>query len=644
MAKLHEKKRFDSRSQAKGKIYLMFLWKLVVKIGIISFFLPLNPAFGTANARFHYIWGQKHPSFTKTFIAATEEQKRTALIIGNSDYQKTGRLPNPVNDATDMAKALQELGFDVILLEDATLRQMGEALNEFHAKLSQGGVGVFYYAGHGMQLDSENYLIPIDAQLERKQDTPYEALPVGKILGAMEDANNDVNIIILDACRDNAFSRQWQRSSQAEGLAPVQAVRGTYIAYATAPGDVAADGEDRNGTFTAQILRHIKTPNLSVEEMFKRVRQDVLRETNNQQIPWDSSSLVGDFSFNQTSSPVSDPPSTPVATSTPTQEAATSTPTPTQEATKPTPNFTPEATKPTPTPPQEDTTPASNPTPEATKPTPTPSQEATKPTPTPSQEAAISKPEAAQEVIEQEDERGTINDFTQEIALNPKNAEAYNDRAEAYRNSRQYRNAIADLDRAISLNPNFGEAYYNRANAYLNLQKYQEAIADLNQVISFNPDYANGYNNRGVAYLNLQKYQEAIADFDKAIQLDPDFSEAYNSRGTSHYYLKKYQEAIADFDKAIALNPTAESYYNRGNAYRNLKQYPKVFDDYNKALELDPNYAEIYYNRGAIYTELNRYQEAIADLERATQLFCQQKNPNCQKAQATLQQLQTGGN
>lgn len=308
--------RFSSRSQEKGKCYLMFFWKTLIKIGIISLFLPLNPAFGTTTEQLQSIWGQKQSSVTKTFIAATEKQKGTALVIGNSDYQKTGRLPNPVNDATDMAKALTELGFDVILLEDATLRQMGEALNEFHAKLSQGGVGVFYYAGHGMQLDSENYLVPIDAQLDRKQDTPYEALPVGKVIGAMEDADNDVNIIILDACRDNAFSRRWQRSSRVEGLAPVQAVKGTYIAYATAPGDVAADGENRNGTFTAQILKHIKTPNLSVEEMFKRVRQDVLRETNNQQIPWNSSSLVGDFSFNQTLSPVADTPSTPVATST----------------------------------------------------------------------------------------------------------------------------------------------------------------------------------------------------------------------------------------------------------------------------------------------------------------------------------------
>jgi uncharacterized caspase-like protein len=534
------------------------------------------------------------------------------LVIGNSNYQETGQLPNPVNDATDMAQVLRELGFDVILLKDANLSQMGEALDEFHAKLLEGGVGVFYYAGHGMQLDSENYLIPIDAKLERKQDTPYEAQALGKILGAMEDAANNVNIIIIDACRNKPFNRGWQRSSQAEGLAPVQAVRGSYIAYATAPGDVADDGKGRNGTFTAQILKHIKTPNLSVEEMFKRVRQGVLEDTNNQQIPWDSSSLVGEFSFNQTS--------TSVATSTLAPESTTSTSTPASESTAST----------------------STPAPESTTSTSTPASESTASTSTPASESAEKLVQQGLDRVEQGDNQGAIDNFTEGIALNPDDAEAYNNRGEAYRNLRQYQEAIADLDRAISLNPDFAAAYNNRANAYLSLQQYQSAIADFNQVISLNPDYANAYNNRGVAYLNLQQYQEAIADFNKAIALNPDFAAAYNSRGNTYYYLQQYQEAIADFNKAIALNPNyAQAYYNRANAYLNLKQYQKVLADYNKAIELNPNYAEAYYNRGATYSELKKYPEAIADLEKATQLFCQQGNANCQKAQEILRQLQT---
>jgi uncharacterized caspase-like protein/regulator of sirC expression with transglutaminase-like and TPR domain len=590
----------------------MFLLKKLVKIGIISLLLQFNSAPVTAIAQLQPISKQKHSSFRNTFIAASEKEKRTALVIGNSNYQETGQLPNPVNDATDMAQVLRELGFDVILLKDANLSQMGEALDEFHAKLLEGGVGVFYYAGHGMQLDSENYLIPIDAKLERKQDTPYEAQALGKILGAMEDAANNVNIIIIDACRNKPFNRGWQRSSQAEGLAPVQAVRGSYIAYATAPGDVADDGKGRNGTFTAQILKHIKTPNLSVEEMFKRVRQGVLEDTNNQQIPWDSSSLVGEFSFNQTS--------TSVATSTLAPESTTSTSTPASESTAST----------------------STPAPESTTSTSTPASESTASTSTPASESAEKLVQQGLDRVEQGDNQGAIDNFTEGIALNPDDAEAYNNRGEAYRNLRQYQEAIADLDRAISLNPDFAAAYNNRANAYLSLQQYQSAIADFNQVISLNPDYANAYNNRGVAYLNLQQYQEAIADFNKAIALNPDFAAAYNSRGNTYYYLQQYQEAIADFNKAIALNPNyAQAYYNRANAYLNLKQYQKVLADYNKAIELNPNYAEAYYNRGATYSELKKYPEAIADLEKATQLFCQQGNANCQKAQEILRQLQT---
>lgn len=164
-------------------------------------------------------------------------------------------------------------------------------------KLRKGGVGVFYYAGHGIQVEGENYLIPIDAQLNSEKDVNYEALPVGKVQNLMEELGTETNVIILDACRNNPFSRRWYRSTPVRGLAPIQAVSGSYIAFATAPGLVAKDGENRNGTFTSYILKYIKTPNLSIENLFKKVRQNVAKVTNNAQIPWDSSSLINDFSF-----------------------------------------------------------------------------------------------------------------------------------------------------------------------------------------------------------------------------------------------------------------------------------------------------------------------------------------------------------
>ncbi|MBE9208049.1 DUF2808 domain-containing protein [Nostoc sp. LEGE 06077] len=228
-----------------------------------------------------------------------QRQHRTALIIGNSNYKLADTLVNPVNDATDIANSLRQLGFDVTLLKDADLRQMEEAIENFNRHLRQGGVGLFYFAGHGVQVDGENYLIPVSARLEREQDVRYEAMAMGKVLNVMEDANNDVNVIILDACRNNPFARQW-RSLQRGLAAPTQAVKGTLIAYSTAPGKVAFDGDGRNSPYTTALLQNMKAPNLDVEQMFKQVRADVLKTTSGKQTPWESSSLVGSFAFNST--------------------------------------------------------------------------------------------------------------------------------------------------------------------------------------------------------------------------------------------------------------------------------------------------------------------------------------------------------
>jgi hypothetical protein len=244
----------------------------------------------------------------------TQQQKRIALVIGNANYQ-VGKLDTPLNDATDMANALKELGFEVILLKDSSKRQMDDALDQFFTRINQGYVGLFYYAGHGMEVEGENYLIPVNAQIKAEKDIQYESMPLGKILGRMEGAGNRINIVILDACRDNPFRKFWRSSSR--GLtAPVQAASGTLIAFATAPGKVASDGTGRNGLFTSYLLKYIKTPNMEVDLMLRKVRSDVAQNTKDYQVPWTSSSLIGEFAFNQktettpppvTSSPVPNP-------------------------------------------------------------------------------------------------------------------------------------------------------------------------------------------------------------------------------------------------------------------------------------------------------------------------------------------------
>jgi uncharacterized caspase-like protein len=222
--------------------------------------------------------------------------RRVALVIGNSRYQTVDPLDNPVNDATDVASALRALGFEVILETDADLRTMGSALNRFSDLLSQGQVGLFYYAGHGIQFEGQNYLLPVDVSLREDRDLEYVALSLDKVFREMGRANNAINLVILDACRNNPFA---QSGSSVGGLAtPINAASDVLIAYATSPGSVAADGEGRNGTFTAALLEHLPEPGVEVERLLKRVRATVQEKTLGRQVPWTTSSLVGEFAFN----------------------------------------------------------------------------------------------------------------------------------------------------------------------------------------------------------------------------------------------------------------------------------------------------------------------------------------------------------
>jgi uncharacterized caspase-like protein len=219
---------------------------------------------------------------------------RTALVIGNAAYP-TAPLRNPVNDATDMAAALAGLGFEVTLLKNASMQQMEEAVRAFGLKLRGGGMGLFYFAGHGVQVAGENYLVPVNAVIQSEGDVKYGCLNAGLVLAKMEDAGNGPNIVILDACRNNPFARSF-RSAEA-GLARMDAPTGSIIAYATAPGKVAGDGEGRNGLYTQHLLRSIATPGLSIGDLFMNVREGVVRESGKKQVPWENTSLIGRFSF-----------------------------------------------------------------------------------------------------------------------------------------------------------------------------------------------------------------------------------------------------------------------------------------------------------------------------------------------------------
>ena len=220
--------------------------------------------------------------------------KRLALIIGNASYREAP-LRNPVNDARALAAKLRQLGFEVMLGENLQQREMTRLITSFGEKLAGKGVGMFYYAGHGMQVKGRNYLLPVDAQISSEASARSESIDLEQVLDHLSNAGSSFNLVILDACRNNPFERRFRGSTG--GLAQVDAPKGTLIAFATAPGKVAMDGEGKNSTYTTALLRTMAEPGLSVESMFKRVRGEVARVTNDQQIPWESSSLTGDFYF-----------------------------------------------------------------------------------------------------------------------------------------------------------------------------------------------------------------------------------------------------------------------------------------------------------------------------------------------------------
>jgi len=236
----------------------------------------------------------------KIISETTKDNKaeRIALIMGNSKY-KTSPLKNPVNDAEDIAFELEKLGFQVQLGINMTRKEMHFAIRTFGNYIKGGGIGLFYYAGHGMQVKGKNFLIPTDADINSEDEVEYESIDAGLVLRKMESAGNPMNIVLLDACRDNPFARSF-RSVQ-KGLAQMDAPSGTLIVYATAPGSVASDGKGRNGIFTKNFLAYVGVPGLEIGQMMKRVRLGVQKDSNNQQVPWESSSLVGDFYFVQDS-------------------------------------------------------------------------------------------------------------------------------------------------------------------------------------------------------------------------------------------------------------------------------------------------------------------------------------------------------
>lgn len=235
-------------------------------------------------------------------------EKRVALVVGNSAYNHAGGLANPKNDATDMTYALKKLGFQVIDGLDLDKASFDRKVRDFAMALSNADAGVFFYSGHGLQVGGKNYLVPIDAELTTVEALEFEMVQVDVVHRIMESKTN-TNVIFLDACRNNPLARNLARAmgtrsaSIGRGLAPVEAGVGTLISFSTQPGNVALDGNGRNSPFAGALVNHISTSADSLSDLLIAVRNDVRRETDGKQVPWEHSALTGRFYFNAAALP-----------------------------------------------------------------------------------------------------------------------------------------------------------------------------------------------------------------------------------------------------------------------------------------------------------------------------------------------------
>lgn len=225
---------------------------------------------------------------------AQPKENRVALVVGNSAY-KSAPLRNPTNDARDMATKLKGMGFTVIERNNLTVKQIGSTLREFRSKLTPGSVALVFYAGHGLQIKGENYLPAVDADIGGEEDVPTQSLAMRQIMDVLEDAKTRLNLVFLDACRNNPYARSFRSAS--DGLNRINAPSGTLISFATRPGSVAADGTGRNGLYTGALLEQMNNQSQPIEQVLKRVVSQVKSASNSQQEPWMEGSIDGDFCF-----------------------------------------------------------------------------------------------------------------------------------------------------------------------------------------------------------------------------------------------------------------------------------------------------------------------------------------------------------
>jgi len=416
---------------------------------------------------------------------------KVALVIGNATYPDDNKpLAEPVKDARAIADELKRDGFDVVVGEDLSKQKMRAAVDDFKVKIKPGAAALVFFSGYGIQTTKQSYLIPVDAQIWTEGEVKRDGISVESILSAMDSAGAAVKVVIVDAARRNPFERRFRGYSA--GLASLNAPAGTLAIYSAAPDKVPGEASEGSSLFVTELLKEMRTANLSAEDVFNHARVNVSRASRNQQVPSVSSSLTETFSF-------SGAPPRP-------------------SAAEPRPSSPPE-----PRPSASVGPPPSSPPPERPK-QPQPAKKE------PPQQQAKREPPPAEPA---------------------KSPEEYNKRGRTYAVNGDYASAEADFSEAIRRKADYAEALNNRCwtRAVMG-QQLEDAINDCDQAIRLRVDYADAFDSRGLAYLKQGRFDRAIGDFDAALRLRPKQASSLYGRGLAQ--LKKGQTGPGNADIAEA--------------------------------------------------------------------------------------------
>jgi Flp pilus assembly protein TadD len=538
--------------------------------------------------------------------------KRLALVIGNGAYTTAPPLRNPPNDARDMASTLRALGFDVTNGINVNQREMKRLIREFGQKLKAGGSGLFYYAGHGVQSKGRNYLIPVDADIQSEVEAEDAGVDVSLVLGYMDDAQNGLNIVILDACRNNPFARSFRSAS--DGLAQVDAPTGTLIAYATAPGRVASDGAGQNGLYTYELLKQMRVSGLSATEMFMRVRAEVMKRTGNKQVPWEASSLVGTFYFSS--------PRNGAETGTSGIANETKFDSPAFElsywetiknstdpedfkaylAKYPNGQFAELARRRSVSPPS--TASPSSPAPAATR-------------------------SVVDQYIKSGDELGRENKWTDAeveyklaVRLDPTNPEGHNKLGLALHTNRKFSEAEAEYRAALRLALNNAEAHYGISRAVREQKRLVEAESEIREAIRLEPGNAKFHASLGNTLgVYQQKYAEAEAELGQAIRLEPNNVEWHSALAKILEKQKRYAEAEAELGQAISLEPKNAGLHGvLSSLLAAQKKYAEAEAEGREALRLAPTQSWAHSFLSRLLLIQNKFAEAETEAREAIRI------------------------